>query len=176
MQLAGLCPFNVLWESICSSPTSKLRSSRLSTLDGVREKWASLAVPCTAGEARSPLRVLSLFPTEEIKGKKVSPGTELCHLEERGDTSQVKIFPYYSLQRTQTCIWFAPTACWNFSTAHLDFHQGSLIYGKVLQGLLDCSWEGPQPVHGPLHDPQPGLSSASLLPGALVGAILPRSL
>lgn len=81
--------FNV----ICSSPTSKLCSSRLSTLDGIREKWASLAVPCTAGEARSPLRVLSLFPTEEIKGKKVSPGTELCHLGERGDTSQVKIFP-----------------------------------------------------------------------------------
>lgn len=81
---------------------------------------------CTAGKGSIRSHALT-FPCRS-HGEKVSLGTELCHLGER--VTRVKSnCSSYPLQCIPTCIIFAPTARWNFSTGLLDFPQGSLICG-----------------------------------------------
>lgn len=65
---------------------------------------------------------------KKSRARRPSLVTELCHLGE-GATWVKSHCSSYPLQCIQTCIIFAPTICWNFSTGLLDFPQGSLVCG-----------------------------------------------
>ena len=72
---------SVLSPACCSSSCSLVSqpcSLQLSLLNGVREKWDSLAASHTAGEARHSV-ICSYFPSQ--KKSQGFPGGELCHLE-----------------------------------------------------------------------------------------------
>lgn len=81
MALLVESPFLYNQIPVCHSfspfPPSQSCKSQLSTLNRVREKWASLAEFCTTGEAKHSLTYSFLHSREG----KVSLGTEpLCHL------------------------------------------------------------------------------------------------
>ena len=154
-------------------------SSQLTTLDGAREKWASLGASCAAGKHSTPSYALT-FPCIRNQGWEslswhwaVPP----CGKDDMNKSN----YSSYPLQCIQTCIIFAPIACWNFSTGLLDFPQGFLVCGwlskaSILQGILDCSWQGLEAAHRPLQGPQTEHRSVCPLPDTWVGKIPPRSL
>ena len=154
-------------------------SSQLSTLDRAREKWASLGASCAAGKHSTPSYALT-FPCVRNQGWESLSWRWAVPPCGKGDMNKSN-YSSDPLQCIQTCIIFAPRACWNFSTGLLDFPQGFLVCGwlsktSVLQGILDCSWQGLEPAHRPLQGPQTAHRSVCPLPDTWVGKIPPGPL
>ena len=66
-------------------------------MDGVREKWASLARSCTAGEARYSLTHFYFSLQEKSQAEMISLGTEQCHVGGEDNADKVKLFLLLSL-------------------------------------------------------------------------------
>ena len=120
--------FNALWKSYLllfqSATSPRLWSSQFNTLDAVREKWVSLVVLRTAGEAAHLLIGSSFLLREKLQ---VFFGPMMSHLGEvvmRAKSS----YSSHSLQCIQTHIYFASEECRNFSSWIIDLHEGFLIH------------------------------------------------
>lgn len=111
------------------SPPSLVSAS---VLDRVRKRWASLAASCMARAARLSLICSHFSLWEKSRAKKVSLGSELCHLG--GGMIWIKWnCSSYSLWVQSHFFFlfsfFAPTMCWKFFAGFLAFHRGTLAHG-----------------------------------------------
>lgn len=115
-------------------PIHQSYSSWFNILVGVGEKWASLAVSHTAGEAGCSLTHSLFCMQDKSQSKKDLFWPWALQLWRRNDMGKSSCYCYPSFH-TQFFS-FPETMWWNFSSGNLGFHKGFCLCGKLSKTVI----------------------------------------